>query len=101
MVLGIIHFFSHLSDSSFEDFFTTVKQDMHALMCYLNLYDKFHATSYGFMSSGGDIMLIFGSTTYVMKSLCNILNFIEIWLNHLRQTIFGVVMLTNKNQWVV
>ena len=57
MGFGIIQYFSHLSGFSFEDFFTTSKQDHYALVCSVDAYDKFHPENYDYVVSGGEILL--------------------------------------------
>ena len=49
-------------------------------MCFVDAHDKLHTTYYGSLSSGSGSPLPDGSTTYMMKSLCNTFNFIDIWL---------------------
>ena len=48
-------------------------------MCYIKSYSKLHVICYDCVSSGGGRTLPDGSTTYVLKYLCNSFNFIDIW----------------------
>ena len=49
-------------------------------MCYIIMYGKFHVTSYNSVSSRCWIQLTDGSTKNALNSICNIINFIGIWL---------------------
>ena len=49
-------------------------------MCLVNVYDKLHATRFGFFSGGYVILIQEGSTTDAMKSIYNNSNCIYVWL---------------------
>ena len=49
-------------------------------MCSVDTYDKLYLNFYDSVSSGGHVPLPYGSTIGVLKSLCNNINCIEVWL---------------------
>ena len=71
---------AHFSGSAFEYFFTTAQKCRLDCMCYIYTYENLHTTRSYSVSDGGIILLPDGSKSDYLKSLCNTLNFIVIWL---------------------
>ena len=69
-------------------------------MCSVDAYDKLHPTCYDYASSLGGIPLTGGSSTDVLKYLCNTINLIDIWLQNFEKSMFVIPMSTNKNSCV-
>ena len=60
------------------------------------MYDKFHATSSEYLSRTGGRTLPYESITDALESLCDTLNFTEIWLKVMRKTTCGIVIHSKK-----
>ena len=52
-------------------------------MCSINAFDKFHVACSDSVSSRGGIVLPYGSTTDVLMSVFDTLNFVGIWLQNI------------------
>ena len=78
--LIIVHLFSHLCGSYLGEFFTTEEQCRYAPISFVKSYEKIHEICSNYVSSGGRRPLQDRSITDSLKSLCNNLKYIDIWL---------------------
>ena len=65
-------------------------------MCSISAYEKLHPTCSGSIIIGVYILLPDGSTDDVLKTLCDTINFIAIWLQTFEVNMCRVTMRTNR-----
>ena len=70
-------------------------------MCSVKVYEKFNRICSDYVSSGGGGLILDGPTNDALKSLCNTLNFIGIWLKQFGKNKFDIIMIAKRNEWVV
>ena len=76
----------------------TVQQNMYALICSINAYDKWNGKSSDYVSIVFVRPLLYGSTTDGMKFLCDNFNCIDIWLLYSDKNMFVIVICAKQNE---